>query len=32
MNFLALIITLLIRQFRGSGDRVSRDDWFRRWP
>ena len=31
MNFLAIIITLLLRQFLGSGDQVHRDDWFRRW-
>lgn len=31
MNFLALMITLLLRQFRGVSDWVQRDDWFRRW-
>jgi AmpE protein len=31
VNFLALVITLLLRQFWGSGTRVQQDDWFRRW-
>jgi len=31
MNFLALMITLLLRQLRGASDWVQRDEWFRRW-
>jgi hypothetical protein len=31
MNFLALMITLLLRQLRGVSDWVQRDEWFRRW-